>query len=81
MCWCYGVVRPGWCGILTQAKAEQAVTKYQPQEKENRLVHDRDLWIVVLRLEWATRHQHDDDYYDDDGDDDDDDDDDKSQTF
>ena len=22
MCWCYGVVRLGWCGILLQAEAE-----------------------------------------------------------
>jgi len=21
VCWCYGVVRLGWCGILTQAEA------------------------------------------------------------
>ena len=23
VCWCYGVVRLGWCGILMQAEAEQ----------------------------------------------------------
>ena len=22
VCWCYGVVRLGWCGILMQAEAE-----------------------------------------------------------
>ena len=22
MCWCYGVVRLGWCGILIQAEAQ-----------------------------------------------------------
>ena len=22
VCWCYGVVRLGWCGILVQAEAE-----------------------------------------------------------
>ena len=33
VCWCYGAVRLGWCGILKQAEAVLITEPYKPQQK------------------------------------------------
>ena len=59
VCWCYGVVRVGWCGILMQAEAE--LYCYLLLNVFRMLVHSSSeacelLWIFFFKFYRTVHH-------------------------